>query len=78
MLYKHTNEVNPPKTFLHRELQHLKEKVTVMIRMEDDYFNGLMALLRIQAVSIIALTWFNRAIMEYFCTRDVCLKAQNT
>lgn len=37
-----------------------------------------MALLRIEAVSIIALTWFNGAIMEYFCNRDLCLKAQKT
>lgn len=37
-----------------------------------------MALLRIEAVSIIALTWFSRAIMEYFSNRDVCLEAQKT
>lgn len=29
-------------------------------------------------VPLIALTWLNRAIMEYFLNRDVCLKSQKT
>lgn len=37
-----------------------------------------MALLRIEADSVIALPWSNRDIMGYVCNRDVSLKAQKT